>query len=107
MKGYFNSQKSVIPLSRIHGNMVGQRHEKLPKLQERCITSCKTVLAVVTLSGIYSPLTVISYHLSANYQNVNGGNVDLCPNVTSVCLVAFTFAAATADNFIKSKPRTL
>ena len=27
MKGNFNSPKYVIPLSGIHGNMVGQRHE--------------------------------------------------------------------------------
>ena len=27
MKGNFNSSKYVIPLSGIHGNMVGQRHE--------------------------------------------------------------------------------
>ena len=26
MKGNFNSQKFVIPLSGIHGNIVGQRH---------------------------------------------------------------------------------
>ena len=59
MKGNFNSPNSVIPLSGIHGNMVGQRHEKLPKLLLRYIASCKTVLAIVTLSGIYAPLATI------------------------------------------------
>ena len=107
MKGNFNSQKSVIPLSGIHGNMVGQRHEKLPKLPMRYITSCKPALAIVTLSGIYAPLTAILHCFGAISQNIVGDNADLCPNVTSVCSVAFTFAAATADNFIKSKPRTL
>ena len=107
MKGNFNTQKSVIPLSGIHGNMVGQRHEKLPKLPMRYITSCKPALTIVTLSGIYTPLTAIFHRFGAISQNIVGDNADLCPNVTSVCSVAFTFAAATADNFIKSKPRTL
>ena len=107
MKGNSNSQKSVIPLSGIHGNMVGQRHEKLLKLPMRYIASCKLALAIVTLSGIYAPLAAILYCFGAISQNFVGDNADLCPNLTSNRSVAFTFAAATADNFIKSKPRTL
>ena len=59
MKGNFNSQKSVIPLSGIHENMVGQRHEKLPRLLLRYISSCKPSFAIVALSDIYAPLTAI------------------------------------------------
>ena len=107
MKGNFNSQKSVIPLSGLHGNMVGQRHEKLPKLPMRYIASCKLALAIVTLSGIYAPLTAILHCFGAISQNIVGDNTDLCPNLIFNRSVAFTFAVVTADNFIKSKPRAL
>lgn len=107
MKRNFRSPKDTFPFSGILGNTSGQLAQKLPKTLLRYNKVNRSVLAIVTLSGIYAQLASVLYRSSAIFQNIVGDNAELCPNPIMEHPVAFTFAAATVGDFINSKFRTL
>ncbi len=88
------------------GNMVGQRSQKLPKSDNEGFQPNRR-LPFVTFLAIYEPFLAKSAAFLIEMRKITGCFAELCPISIKEPSVAFNFAAATAENFIKSKTRTL
>lgn len=106
MKRNFRSQNATFPFSGIVGNTLGQLAQKLPRPHKegRHQTRLRLFVTFLALSELFSAKTA-AFQMKMRKISVN--LAELCPNPIMECPVAFTFAAATAQNFINSKFRTL
>jgi len=88
------------------GNMVGQHSQKLPKSYTEVSQPIRR-LPFVTFLALYELFSAKSAAFLKEMRKITGSFAELCPISIKEPSVAFNFAAATADNFIKSKTRTL
>ena len=106
MKRNFRSPKATFPFSGIVGNTLGQLAQKLPRPHKegRHQTRLRLFVTFLALYVLFSAKSAVFF---TKIRNFSGSIAELCPNPIMERPVAFTFAAATAGNFINSKFRTL
>ena len=106
MKRNLRSPKATFPFSGIIGNMAGQLAQKLPRPHKDGSkqTRLRLFVTFLALSGLFSAKTTA---FQMKMRKISGSLAELCPNPIMERPVAFTFAVATAQNFINSKIRTL